>query len=81
MFEMTTFGFLTTVFFGIFSWMVSGHISRTVFRDFNANGVKVNTMTFGESFAQGFMEPARSAAVMMLLPPVVLIHLSRNDCQ
>jgi hypothetical protein len=78
---MTTFGFLTTLFFSIFSWMVCSHISRTVFRDFNANGVKDNTMTFSEPFAQGFMEQARSAAAMMLLPPMVLIHLYRNDCQ
>ena len=61
--------------------MVSGHISRTVFRDFNANGVKDNTMTFSEPFAQGFMEQALSDAVMMLLPPMALAHLSRNDCQ
>ena len=53
---------LSIISFCILSWNAFGQISGTVFRDFNANGVKDNSATFNEVGAGGVTVKAYNAA-------------------
>ena len=46
----------------LFSVVISAQVSGTVFRDFNANGVKDNSATFNESFVAGVTVKAYDAS-------------------